>query len=212
ALRVLEPDHPVRIVAPGLVAVAVRAVVARLLAAGHRRLAHRLELLPALVGVVGLALGHQPFGDLAVAVQALGLEDRAFVIVQPQPVHRLEDRVDRGLGAALAVGVLDPQDELAPRVPRPPPARQRGAPATDVQVAGGTGGEAGTTGHGRTIGRSTAFYPCPARPAPARPVTAAALARKPTNQARPRCHAVPGGQIQCASTGLSTASVDNFDG
>src|SRR5690606_18524580 len=90
--------------------------------------------------------------------------DRAFVIVQPQPVHGLEDRVDRGLGAALAVGVLDPQDELAAAVARLQPAVQRGARATDVQVAGGTGGEAGTTGHGRTIGRSTAFYPCPGAP------------------------------------------------
>ncbi len=28
---------------------------------------------------------------------------------KPQPVHRLQDRVDRRLGAALAVGVLDPK-------------------------------------------------------------------------------------------------------
>jgi hypothetical protein len=45
----------------------------------------------------------------------MGLVDRAFVVVQAQPVHRLQDRVDRRLRAALAVGVLDAQDELAAR-------------------------------------------------------------------------------------------------
>jgi hypothetical protein len=44
---------------------------------------------------------------------AVGLVDRAFVVVQPEPVHRFENGVDGGLSAALAVGVLDAQDELA---------------------------------------------------------------------------------------------------
>src|SRR5690606_10542373 len=87
--------------------------------------------------------GDELLGDFPVPVQALGLVNRAFVVVQAEPVHRLQDRVDRGLGAALAVGVLDPQDELAAAAACLQPAVQRGARAADVQVAGGTGSEAG---------------------------------------------------------------------
>src|SRR5690606_5134008 len=152
--RVAEADHAVRVVgARGVVAgafgaVAPGAAVARLVAFRHRRFAHRVEFGLRFVGVVGLALGDQALGGLAVAVQALGLVDRALVVVQAQPGHGVEDRVDRGLGAALAIGILDPQDELAAAMARLQPAIQRGTRAADVQVAGGTGGEAGAAGHG----------------------------------------------------------------
>src|SRR5690606_31329582 len=96
-----------------------------------------------LVRVVRVAGRDELLGDLLVAIQALGLVDRAFVVVQAEPVHRLQDRIDRGLGAAFAVGVLDPQDELAAAAACLQPAVQRGARAADVQVAGGTGGETG---------------------------------------------------------------------
>jgi hypothetical protein len=49
---------------------------------------------------------------------------------------------------ALAVGVLDAQQHLAAGVPRKEPVEQRRARATDVQVAGRGGREAGDDGHG----------------------------------------------------------------
>src|SRR5690606_5137063 len=138
---------------------AVGAVVARLVAPGHRRLAHRVELFLRLVRVVGVAGCDQLLRDFAVTLDALGLVDRAFVVVQAQPVHRLQDRVDGFLGAALAVGVLDAQDELPAAAARLQPAVQRGARAVDVQVAGGAGGEAGAAGHGDEPGTGNAqFY------------------------------------------------------
>ena len=146
--RVAEADHPVGIVAPARVRIAIGAVVARLVAGSHRRLAHRLEFFLGLVGVIGVAGGDQLFGDLAVAIQPVGLVDRTLVVVQAKPVHRLQDGVDRGLGAALAVGVLDPQDELTALAARLQPAIQRGARAADVEVAGRGRGEAGADGHG----------------------------------------------------------------
>src|SRR5690606_12327343 len=91
-------------------------------------------------------------GDFAVTVEAMGLVDRALVVIETEPLHRLQDRVDRRLGAALAVGILDPQDELAATATRLQPAVQRGARAADVQVTGGAGGEAGAAGHGATLG------------------------------------------------------------
>ena len=62
---------------------------------------------------------------------------------------RVEDRLHRRLGRALAIGVLDAQHELAAATARLQPAVQRGARAADVQEAGGTGGEAGADGHGQ---------------------------------------------------------------
>ena len=60
---------------------------------------------------------------------------------------RVEDRLHRRLGRALAVGVLDAQDELAAVLARVGPGEQRGARAADVQIAGGAGGEAGADFH-----------------------------------------------------------------
>src|SRR5690606_37163872 len=157
--RVAETDDAVRVVAVRQAGVARGAVVARLLARGHRPLAHRLELFLRLVGVVRVAGGDQLLGDLAVTVQALGLVDRTLVVVEPEPVHRLQDGVDRGLGAALAVRVLDPEDELAATAARLQPAVQRGAGTADVQVTGGAGGEAGAAGG---VGHP-AILPCMSR-------------------------------------------------
>src|SRR5690606_11072799 len=134
-------------------------VVARLEACGHRPLAHRLELFLGLVGVVRVARGDELLGDLAVTVQALGLIDRALVVVEPEPAHRLEDGVDRRLRAALAVGVLDAQDELAAAPARHQPAVRGGAGPADLPVAGGAGGEAGAAGG---IGHP-AILPCMSR-------------------------------------------------
>src|SRR5690606_13554185 len=147
--RIAEADHAVGIIAVRQVGVARGAAVARLLARSHGLLAHRLEFLARLVRVISVARGDELLGHLAVTVQAMGLVDRAFVVVHAQPGHRLEDRVDRRLGTALAVGVLDPQDELPAAATRLQPAVQRGARAADVQVTGGAGGETGAAGHGR---------------------------------------------------------------
>ena len=135
--------------------VAIRAVVTRLFVRGHRRLAHRLELGFRFVRVIRGAVGDHLLGDFAVTLEARGLVDRAFVVTQAKPLHRFEDRVDGRLRAALAIGVLDAQDEVATMAPRFEPAVQRGARAADVQVTGGAGGETGADGHGLgTVGKT----------------------------------------------------------
>ncbi|EIM03453.1 hypothetical protein UU5_00600 [Rhodanobacter sp. 115] len=146
-LRIAEADHPVRVLTEGFVAVAVIAVVARLLALRHGGLAHRLDLFLGLIGVVRLALGQQLFGHFPVAGQAMGLVHRGLVGIQVQPVHRIQDGLHRFLGGAFAIGILDAQHELATTPPRLQPAIQCGACATDVQETGGAGGETGADGH-----------------------------------------------------------------
>ena len=77
------------------------------------------------------------------------LAHRLAVPVEPEPVEAVEDRVDRGLGRALAVGVLDAQQERAAEALGVEPVEQRRARAADVQEAGRGGGEAGDDlGHG----------------------------------------------------------------
>jgi hypothetical protein len=51
---------------------------------------------------------------LRIARIALGLAEGTLVPVEPQPVERVEDLLDRLVGRALAVGVLEAQDERVP--------------------------------------------------------------------------------------------------
>ena len=74
--------------------------------------------------------------DFGVAGGALELEYRVAVPVEPEPLHARQDRVDRGLGGAGAVGILDPQQELAAVVAGVEQVEQRGARAAEVEVAG----------------------------------------------------------------------------
>src|SRR5207344_3532399 len=104
---ILEANHPVGIFAERLIALAISAVVTRLFLGCPLRGIHGFQLFLGLVGVVGLASYDQLLGGFAIPIQAMRLEDRAFVVLQAQPVHRLQDGVDRGLRAAFTVGVFD---------------------------------------------------------------------------------------------------------
>ncbi len=146
--RIAETDHAMGIFTERLVAVAVIAVVARLLALRDRGLAHGLDLRLALVGVVRLAGSHQFIGHLLVTIQPLGLVKRTFIGIQTKPVHGIENRLHRGIGRALAIGILDAQDEFAAATARFQPAVQCSAGAADMQETGGAGSEAGADGHG----------------------------------------------------------------
>ena len=68
--------------------------------------------------------------------------------VQAEPIQALEDHPRRCLGAALAVGVLDAEQEFAAVVAGEQVVEQRGPGAADMQQAGRAGGEAGADGHG----------------------------------------------------------------
>ena len=96
---------------------------------------------------VRVAAGEELLDDLAVARRALRLEDRLAVPVDPEPLERLEDLRDVLGRGALAVGVLDPQHQLALVAAREQPVVEGGAGAADVEGAGGRRGEADA--HGR---------------------------------------------------------------
>jgi hypothetical protein len=85
---------------------------------------------------VGQALLKDRFGHLAVQRQALGLLV-LFIPAQIQPAQSVEDGVERDLGIAPHVGVVDAQDHDAAVVPGVQPVKDEGARAPDVQKTSG---------------------------------------------------------------------------
>src|SRR5438105_2482589 len=68
---------------------------------------------------------------------------RARVPVDAEPAQVRHERGGVRLETALAVGVLDAQQETPPGAARQQQVEQRGARVSQVQLAGGTRGEAG---------------------------------------------------------------------
>ena len=101
------------------------------------------QLFDARVTAIGAAGREQLLGDLAMALGALELADRLAVPVQAEPFEPVENRVDRGLRRALAIGVLDAQQERAAEALGVEPVEQSRARAADMQEAGRRGREAG---------------------------------------------------------------------
>src|SRR5690606_31125056 len=80
----------------------------------------------------------------AIAVHALHLVERAFIVLQAQPVHAVDDGLHRFRRRTFEIGILNAQDELAAEVAGIGPGKQRGARAANVEIAGRAGSEAGT--------------------------------------------------------------------
>src|SRR5947209_2238956 len=77
------------------------------------------------------------------AGDARELMHRLAVPFEAEPCQAIEDRGDRLVGRARAVGVLDAQQEFAATPARIKPVEQCGARAADVQEAGRRGRKAG---------------------------------------------------------------------
>ena len=93
--------------------------------------AHRALVL------VGVPAGEQLLDRRGVRRGPLGLRDRPLVPVELEPAQGVEDLLHVLRGRALAVGVLDAQDELAARAPREQPVVQCRPRAAYVQDARG---------------------------------------------------------------------------
>src|SRR5262249_1590872 len=108
--RSLEPDNRLD---PGWglrwIAVAPAAVIKLGTSLAARLLAHLREFLWRGVARIGATRLQQRSRNLAMALGAGELVDSLAMPIEPDPSEPVEDRVDGGLGRALAVGVLDPQ-------------------------------------------------------------------------------------------------------
>ena len=95
-----------------------------------------------------MARGEHLLDHLAVPLDARELVDGVAVPIEAEPGQAVEDRGNRRLGGALAVGVLDPQQHLAAVAAGVEPVEQRGAAPADVQEAGGRGRKSRNDGFG----------------------------------------------------------------
>ena len=80
---------------------------------------------------------------LGMTVAARELADRFAIPVKAKPGQPAQDGRRRFGGGPFAVGVFDPQQELATAPPGIKPVEQGGPPAADVQIARRGRGEAG---------------------------------------------------------------------
>jgi hypothetical protein len=148
-LRRPEPDHRRDAWRRVLrIAVAPATVVAHRQAGLLLRRPHLLELLGRGVAMVGLAHRQHLPGDLGVPRGALELIGDLAIPVEAEPRQSVEDRLDRGLSGARAIGVLDAQQILAAMVLGEQPIEEGGTGAADMKIAGRRGGETGDDGHG----------------------------------------------------------------
>src|SRR3989454_2383757 len=111
-------------------------VIARLLAARALALAHRVQIFLARPAAVRLSLRDELLGDFLVPSEALHLEERTLIPVEPEPAHGVEDRLHRGFGRALEVRVLDAQDEFTAVLSGVRPREESGPRPADMEVAG----------------------------------------------------------------------------
>src|SRR5687768_12865793 len=126
-----------------------RAVVARRQAAPALRRALQLQLLLGLVAGIEQPLLLEPLGGLGIARQPAGLL-QMLVPIEPEPGEILLDPTREFLGRALAVRVVEPEDEGAARLAREQPVGQRGPDVSDMQPPGRARRETdagGTHGH-----------------------------------------------------------------
>ena len=119
----------------GRIAVAPATVVTHGLALEAGLLAHLLQLSHAGVTAVGAARAKQLLGDLAMALGALKLAYRLAVPIESEPFQPIKNRVHRGLGRSLAIGVLDAEQERAAEALGVEPVEQSRARASDMQEA-----------------------------------------------------------------------------
>ena len=140
----LEADHEGRVrmvgaVAPGAVEQGAFAFFARGVPEGG-------DFVLGGEAFVGGAIGEHLFGHFAVPVGAGELADGLAIVVEAKPGHAVEDRLGGFGRRALAVGVLDPEQERAAMTSREEPVEQAGARSADVHHARGRGGDAGDDG------------------------------------------------------------------
>jgi len=124
--------------------IAWRAAGGELRAARQRKfeLATEARVHRARVLECGEVLGVQPTAPRLAIRAALILAVRPRIPLDAEPAQIPHEPVHMGLVAALAVGILDAQQELPARVPRQQQVEERGARVSKVQLAGRARGEA----------------------------------------------------------------------
>ena len=135
----------------GRVAVAPAAVVTHGSALGAGLGTHLGQLGRRTIAIIRPVLRQERPRNLGVARRIVRLEYRLLIPIEAQPAKPIEDRLDGLRGRALAVGILDAQQEAATMVAGEQPVEERRAGTADMQGAGGRGGESNADRHGGSL-------------------------------------------------------------
>ncbi|CCK07946.1 conserved hypothetical protein [Cronobacter sakazakii 696] len=146
-LRVRKTHDARLIVSMMLMAVAATAVVTRLFTLRHLLFAQRFQTLFRAIAFICRTRRQHFINDRVVAIEAFGLEIRAFIPLQAQPVHPIHNGFDGFRRGALKIGVFDTQHKFAALIAGEKPGIKSGTGATDVQIAGRAWREAGFDFH-----------------------------------------------------------------
>jgi len=101
--------------------------------------------------MIGAAFGKKLAGNLRMACQALGLHDDLAVPAEAEPGEAVEDGVDRFLGRAGPIGILDAQPEAAAEMPCIEPIEERSAGAPIWRKPVGEGAKRTMTDMGAAV-------------------------------------------------------------
>ncbi|KFB73760.1 MAG: hypothetical protein AW09_000986 [Candidatus Accumulibacter phosphatis] len=156
--RISEADHrlhPHRRRRQGLARIRTPAtIVTWLEACSTLLLAQLIEFCRRHVTGVGATGQEHFFDDLLVARHPLRLVEGPLVVLEPQPVHAVKNRLHRFRSRTYQVGVLDAQDEAAGMVASVSPREKGSARPTDMQETGWRRRKTGTDhGHSSQSGK-----------------------------------------------------------
>lgn len=98
--------------------------------------------------VVGVAVVEQFLRGVEMMLRLRGLVQDLLVVIEPEPVHALQEGVDGLLRGAFEVGILNSENELAAHVSGGKPVEDRGADVSDMDLARGRGSESESWLHG----------------------------------------------------------------
>ena len=150
---ILESNHR-RDIRAGIRAVAPAAVIPRFLPARRLARAQLCQFLLGAIAAVGMAARQHVFDHFLVSIEALGLIERALIMLEPRPFHPIENLLDRLVCRTLEIGILDAQHELAGVPARIQPAEERRAQSSDMQESSGARCESGADGHRGVVEKS----------------------------------------------------------
>ena len=136
--RRLEADRIRRAVGVRIVrGVAPRAMIEGRAPRGTGCLAKGFDLVLGGEAFIGMSTGQHLMGDLGMAGDAGELADGLTIPIEPKPAHAVENGLRRLRGRAGAVGIFDPQQELATTRAGIKPVEQRRARGADMHDARG---------------------------------------------------------------------------
>ncbi len=104
--------------------------------------------------MIGRAFGQHVGQHFAITLHALHLVERAFIMLQAQPVHAIQNCLHGFRRGAFKISIFNTQHKGATKVTGKSPAEQGSAGTANMKIAGRAGSKTGAYSH-----EITSVYP-----------------------------------------------------